>query len=73
MKIINSRNKVVNFADIKEGAVFSIHAGESICMKTECIETTGTDLINCVDLFNGDLKYLAEDYSVTPVDCELII
>lgn len=73
MKITNTKNKFVDFADIKEGAVFSVHAGESIYMKTECIETTGTDLINCVDLSNGDLKYLTGDYAVTPVDCELII
>lgn len=73
MKIVNSKNKVVNFADIKEGAVFSVHAGEDIYMKTECIETTGTDLINCVNLSNGNLEYLAGTYAVTPIDCELII
>ena len=73
MKIINSKNKVVDFADIKEGEVFSVHAGEDIYMKTECIETTGTDLINCVNLYNGNLEYIKGDYAVTPVDCELII
>lgn len=73
MKITNSKNKVVNFADIKEGAVFSVHAGEDIYMKTECIETMGADLINCVNLSNGNLEYLAGDYAVTPIDCELII
>ena len=73
MKIIKSKKKLVNFADIKEGAVFSVHAGESIYMKTECIETTSTDLINCVNLSNGNLEYLAGDYAVTPIDCELII
>lgn len=73
MKITNTKNKVVNFADIKEGAVFSVHAGESIYMKTECVEATSTDLINCVNLSNGNLEYLAGDYAVTPIDCELII
>ena len=73
MKIINSKNKFVDFADIKEGAVFSVHAGEDIYMKTECIETTSTDLINCVNLSNGNLEYLAGTYQVTPIDCELVI
>lgn len=73
MKIINSKNNFVDFADIKEGAVFSVHAGEDIYMKTECIETTNTDLINCVNLSNGNLEYLAGTYQVTPIDCELVI
>ena len=73
MKIINSKNKIVDFADIKAGEVFSVHAVEDIYMKTECIETTSTDLINCVNLSNGKLEYLAGTYAVTPIDCELII
>ena len=73
MKIINSKNKFVDFADIKEGAVFSVHAGEDIYMKTECIETTSTDLINCVNLSNGNLEYFAGTYQVTPINCELVI
>ena len=73
MKIINNKNKFVDFADIKEGAVFSVHAGEDIYMKTECIETDRTDLINCVNLSNGNLEYLAGTYQVKPIDCELVI
>lgn len=73
MKIINSKNKFVDFADIKEGAVFSVHAGEDIYMKTECIEATSTDLINCVNLSNGNLEHLSGTYQVTPIDCELVI
>lgn len=73
MKIINNKNKLVDFADIKEGAVFSVHAGEDIYMKTECIETDRTDLVNCVNLSNGNLGYLAGTYQVAPIDCELVI
>lgn len=73
MKIINNKNKLVDFADIKEGAVFSVHAGEDIYMKTECIETDRTDLVNCVNLSNGNLAYLAGTYQVAPIDCELVI
>lgn len=74
MKIIKKREpNAVPFEDLYEGMVFTTPDNrETFYMKTR-YHSNENEAWNCVNLDEGSMDYLSEDYEVIPIKAELNI
>ena len=69
---ITEKGRTEFFYKLKNGVCFK-YAGVYFIKIENALNTNHCDVLNAVNLANGDVAYFNHDTEVYPVDCELVV